>query len=42
MLLDSSDLEVDFDLVQRKKGLLWYSTYAVGFHGTYTYTVSLR
>jgi inner membrane protein involved in colicin E2 resistance len=38
MILDSSDIEVDLDLEQRKKGLLWYATYEVGFDGSYSYT----
>ena len=35
--LDGSDLRVDFRLDQRKKGLLWYSTYAVDFGADYVY-----
>lgn len=31
-----STIFVDFDLDHRKKGLLWYSTYMVGFDGTYS------
>lgn len=38
VLLDSSDIGVDFDLAHRQKGLLWYSTYLVGFAGDYAYT----
>jgi inner membrane protein involved in colicin E2 resistance len=38
MLLDSSDIRVDFDLSHRKKGLLWYATYQVDFAGDYTLT----
>lgn len=34
--IESSDVLVDFDLTHRKKGLLWYDTYKVGFHGAYT------
>ncbi|MDP2182007.1 MAG: hypothetical protein Q8K99_05480 [Actinomycetota bacterium] len=30
----SSDIAADFTLDQRKKGLLWYSTYAVDFRAT--------
>ena len=37
VILDGSDIEVSLDLDQRKKGLLWYSTYAVGFDAIYTY-----
>jgi Inner membrane protein CreD len=33
--LDSSRLKVDLALDQRRKGLLWYATYAVSFAGTY-------
>jgi inner membrane protein involved in colicin E2 resistance len=35
---DSSNIDVAFDLAHRQKGLLWYSTYAVKFAGTYTFT----
>lgn len=35
--LDGSDIRVDFRLDQRKKGLLWYSTYAVEFGADYVY-----
>lgn len=31
----SSDIDVDFDLDYRRKGLLWYSTYKVNFAGKY-------
>ncbi len=33
--LDSSRINVDFDLKHRQKGLLWYSTYSVAFAGDY-------
>ena len=33
--LEGSDIKVDLHLDQRKKGLLWYSTYRVGFTGKY-------
>lgn len=33
--LDGSDIRVNLALEQRKKGLLWYPTYKVGFAGTY-------
>jgi len=33
--LGSSDIKADIKLTHRKKGLLWYSTYNVGFDGTY-------
>jgi len=33
--LHASDIEVDLKLDYRKKGLLWYSTYRVGFSGKY-------
>ncbi|HXZ26919.1 MAG TPA: hypothetical protein VEG08_02850, partial [Terriglobales bacterium] len=35
--LESSRLDVGFDLQHRQKGLLWYSTYKVGFSGAYTF-----
>lgn len=40
LTLESSKVEVSFDLKQRQKGLLWYSTYAVVFGGDYTFTNS--
>src|SRR6202008_157433 len=33
--LESSKVDVDLDLEHRQKGLLWYSTYKVGFSGVY-------
>lgn len=36
--IESSDIKVDLNLTQRKKGLLWYSTYRVDFHAFYTVT----
>jgi hypothetical protein len=33
--LDASDVKVDLKLDYRQKGLLWYSTYRIGFRGTY-------
>jgi len=33
--LDSSDIDVRLQLEHRKKGLLWYATYGVTFHGLY-------
>ncbi len=36
--LDSSDIAVDLDMEQRKKGLLWYSLYNVDFTANYKYT----
>ena len=33
--LESSDIKVGLDLDYRRKGLLWYSTYKVGFSGKY-------
>jgi inner membrane protein involved in colicin E2 resistance len=33
--LESSNIDVNLDLEHRQKGLLWYSTYKVGFAGTY-------
>jgi hypothetical protein len=35
--LESSRLNVDLNLEHRQKGLLWYSTYKVGFGGTYAF-----
>jgi hypothetical protein len=33
-----SDIEVKLALDHRQKGLLWYNTYRVAFHGTYEFT----
>ena len=33
----SSDVDVDFSLDHRKKGLLWYSTYGVAYSSSYSY-----
>jgi len=33
--LESSSIDVRLDLEHRQKGLLWYSTYTVGFQGDY-------
>ena len=35
--LDSSDLEVDLSLDERRKGLMWYPLYDVAFHGAWTF-----
>ncbi len=35
--LESSNIQVDLRLQYRRKGLLWYSTYDVGFTGDYTF-----
>ena len=35
--LESSHLNVDLNLDHRQKGLLWYSTYKVGFDGIYLF-----
>ncbi len=35
--LESSHLTVDLNLEHRQKGLLWYSTYKVGFDGAYSF-----
>jgi inner membrane protein involved in colicin E2 resistance len=35
--LESSRVDVALDLEHRQKGLLWYSTYKVGFTGVYTF-----
>jgi hypothetical protein len=37
-ILDGSEIVVDLQLDQRKKGLLWYSTYLVDFQALYDYT----
>jgi len=37
VLLDRSKVDVGFRLDHRRKGLLWYSTYAVDFRGDYAY-----
>jgi len=34
--LDSGDVTVNLKLDHRRKGLLWYATYDVGFHALYT------
>lgn len=35
--LESSHIDVDLNLEHRQKGLLWYSTYKVGFDGAYSF-----
>lgn len=35
--LVASEIAADLDLEHRKKGLLWFSTYAVGFSGRYVF-----
>lgn len=35
--LESSHIQVALDLDSRRKGLLWYSTYKVGFSGAYVF-----
>lgn len=35
--LEGSRVQVDLDLAHRQKGLRWYSTYTVGFDGTYRF-----
>jgi len=35
--IESSRIKADLHLDYRKKGLLWFSTYGVGFDGTYTF-----
>ena len=37
VILDQSKLDVDLRMHHRKKGLLWYATYAVDFRGRYVY-----
>lgn len=38
MLPAASEIELGLDTDYRKKGLVWYPTYVVGFDGTYTVT----
>ena len=40
--LESSLVDVKFDLQHRQKGLLWYSTYKVSFSGAYTFRNTSR
>jgi len=35
--LESNHIDVDLSLEHRQKGLLWYSTYKVGFDGSYSF-----
>ncbi|MBC7226992.1 MAG: inner membrane CreD family protein [Thermoflexales bacterium] len=35
--LESSNIQVDFHLQHRRKGLLWYATYTVAFDAMYTF-----
>src|SRR5690348_7153587 len=35
--IQASLINVDFGIDYRQKGLLWYSTYRVGFSGSYTF-----
>ena len=37
LAIERSRIAVDFDLVHRKKGLLWYATYGVRFLGDYRF-----
>lgn len=37
VILDRSDIAVDLRMDHRRKGLLWYSTYAADFHGEFAY-----
>jgi len=37
LTLDSSAIEVEFDLQHRKKGLMWFPTYGVHFEGHYDF-----
>ncbi len=37
VILDRSEVEVDFRMDHRRKGLLWYATYVVDFRGQYAY-----
>lgn len=40
--LASSDIQVDLSLDQRRKGLMWYDTYNVGFVGNYVVRNTLQ
>lgn len=40
--LASSDIRVDLSLDQRRKGLMWYDTYNVGFEGAYVLRNTLQ
>jgi hypothetical protein len=37
VILDSSEIDADFHIDHRRRGLKWYSTYVVDFDGTYTF-----
>jgi inner membrane protein involved in colicin E2 resistance len=37
LALEQSRINVDLDLEQRQKGLLWFATYRVGFRGSYRF-----
>jgi hypothetical protein len=37
VILDSSDIDVNFRIDHRRRGLKWYSTYVVDFDGAYTF-----
>src|SRR5262245_20511422 len=37
LALEGSQVDVSLDLEHRQKGLLWYSTYKVGFNGAFTF-----
>ena len=37
VILDASNVTADFSLAHRRKGLLWYATYVVGFRADYRY-----
>lgn len=39
---DSSNIAVDLQSENRRKGLLWYATYKVGFQGDYAFTNPLK
>ena len=38
LVIDRSRINVGLDLEQRQKGLLWFATYRVDFHGDYVFT----
>ncbi|MBK7972581.1 MAG: inner membrane CreD family protein [Deltaproteobacteria bacterium] len=38
LVLDSTHIQAQMHVDHRRKGLLWYDTYEIGFHGRYTVT----
>ncbi|MDH3726384.1 MAG: cell envelope integrity protein CreD [Myxococcales bacterium] len=35
--LEGSEMNADFELMHRKRGLMWFATYGLDFHGTYAF-----